>query len=54
LLLTSLSEIQGMVIIDAMDESRHVIAIRARGIEYNVENRFNGFKTKNGWRKLFS
>jgi glycosyltransferase involved in cell wall biosynthesis len=44
---SSLSETQGMVILEAMAGGCPVVAVRASGIDDIVENRYNGFKTKN-------
>jgi len=46
-LFTSLSETQGMVIVEAMAGGCPVVAIRSSGIEDIIENKSNGFKTKN-------
>ena len=46
-LFTSLSETQGMVILEAMAGGCPVVAIRASGIEDIIENKSNGYKTQN-------
>lgn len=50
-LFTSLSETQGMVIVEAMAGGCPVVALRASGIEDIIENNVNGFKTKNDLEK---
>ncbi|MGM0379663.1 MAG: glycosyltransferase [Bacillota bacterium] len=43
---SSLSETQGMVILEAMAGKTPAVAIRASGIDDVIENKYNGFKTK--------
>jgi glycosyltransferase involved in cell wall biosynthesis len=50
-LFSSLSETQGMVIVEAMAGGCPVVALRASGIEDLIENKSNGFKTKNDLEK---